>query len=201
MKVCVVVEVAIPIDIECIDDPVVIVINVIPVGNTIAIPIIELGERGALRGAAWIWIHGVWRRHCWAVPSSDIRCLVQWERVVFVLDLIVVKIVFEVACVATHRDVAEVVRGGCSAHVRIEPIVDGVVILIERTEAVVVEVLIVINLTVDVAVVVPICTRDFEIDVVDAGDGDRCAPVATADGDLSSRRVSVPGVVEGDRSH
>ena len=145
MQVVVVVKVAIPIDVENIDDTVVVVVDVVPVADAVAIPVVELREGGATCLTAWI-------RVCWvgvglrgAVPRCDVSGGVQGEGVVLVLDVVVVEVVREVG--SAHGKVAEVVWGGCSAKVRVKPIIDTVVVLVKRSAQVVVEVAVVIDFT------------------------------------------------------
>ena len=79
MQVVVVVKVTIPVDVEHIDDTVVIVVNVVPVADTVAVPVVELGERGATSLTTRVRVDGVWIGLGWAVPRGNCRCSVKWE--------------------------------------------------------------------------------------------------------------------------
>ena len=198
MKVSVVVEVTIRVNIECIDDSIVVVIDVVPVCDSIAIPVVELGERGAPGCATRVWVGWVWICRGRAIPCCNISGRIQWECIEFILDLIVIKIVFEVACITAYSDVAQVVRRCGSTHVWVKPIVDSVVVLVERSQSVVVEVLVVIDFTVSTSVIIAVSTRNFEVHIVDACDCDGRSTVSAADGDLSANAVAVSGPVNRD---
>ena len=79
VKVCIVIEITVPVDVKNVDDPVAVVINIVPVCNSIVIPVVKLRERGTSRGAPWIWIGWVRCSHCRAVPCGNFRGFVKWE--------------------------------------------------------------------------------------------------------------------------
>ena len=159
MKISIVVEIAIPVYVENIDDSIVVVIDVFPVENTVSIPVVELGERGATGLTSWVWVDWVRVGCCWAVPPDDVSCLVEWETVVLVVDVVVVKIVLKVGCITADENVSEVIWACCPTEFWIEPIVNSVVVLIERSKAVVIKVLIVIDFTIEASLAVCISTR------------------------------------------
>ena len=160
VKVVVVVEVAIPIDIQNIDDTVVVVVNVVPVADTIAIPVVELRERGTTGLTAGVGANRVGVSLCWAVPRGDIGGSIKREGVVFILDVVVVKIVRSVR--TAHGKVAEIVRGCGTAHIGIEPVIDAIVILVKRPKSVVVQVAIVIDFTIKLSIAVSVSAREVE---------------------------------------
>ena len=132
MKISIVVEIAIPVYVENIDDSIVVVIDVFPVENTISVPVVELRERGSTGLTSWVWVDWVWIGCCWAVPPNDVSCLIERETVVLVVDVVVIKVVLKVGCVATHENVSKVVWACCSTKFWIKPVVNSVVVLIER---------------------------------------------------------------------
>ena len=114
MEVSVIVKVAIPIDVENIDDSVVVIVDVFPVEYTVSIPVVELREGGASRLTSWIWVDRVWIGRGWTVPCDNVSCFVEREAVVLVVDVIVIEVVFEVRCISAHQNVSKIVRAGCS---------------------------------------------------------------------------------------
>ena len=44
MEDCIVIEVTIPIDVNNVDDTITIIIDIIPIGDAVSVPIIELRE-------------------------------------------------------------------------------------------------------------------------------------------------------------
>ena len=159
MEVSVVIEIAIPINVENVDDSIVVVIDVFPVENTVSVPVVELGERGSTCLTSWIRVDRVWIGCCWAVPTNDVCCLVEWETVVLVVDVIVVKVVLEVGCITADENVTKVVWACCTTKFWVKPVVNSVVVLIEWSKAVIVEVLIVIDFTIEACLAVCVSTR------------------------------------------
>ena len=200
VKVSVIVQITVRVNVKCIDDSIVVIVDVVPICDSVAIPVIELGERRTSCCAARVRVCGVWICRCWAVPCCDISGCVQWECVEFILDLVIVKIVLKVACVATYGDIAQVVRCCGPAHVRVEPIVDSVVVLVEWSQAVVVEVLVVIDFTIGASIVIAVRSWNFEVHTVDACNCDGRSTVSTTDGDLSANIVAVSSPVDCDCS-
>ena len=154
MQVVVVVKVTVPVDVKSVDDTVVVVVNVVPVADAVAVPVVELRERGSTGltprvGVGWVGV-GL----CGAVPCSNIRCSVEREGVVLVLDVVVIKVVREVG--PANGKVAEVIGRGGAAHVCIKPVVDAVVVLVEGATDVIVQVVIVVDFTVDGAVLITV---------------------------------------------
>ena len=154
MKISIVVEVAIPVDVENIDDSIVVVVDVFPVENTVTIPVVELGERGSAGLTSWVWVDWVWIGCCWAVPPYDVSCLIEWETVVLVVDVVVVKVVLEVGCITADENVTKIVWACCTPKFRVKPVVNSVVVLIEWSKAVIIEILIVIDFTIETCLAV-----------------------------------------------
>ena len=115
----------------------------------------------------WIGIHGVGVRLCWTVPGSNDCIVVQWERVVFVVDVVVVRIVGNI-CTANGK-VSEIVRSACTSHVGVKPIVNSVVVLVKRSAKVIVKVAVVVNFTINYVVTIAVSSRNLE-----DGRGDGC---------------------------
>ena len=199
VEVVVVVEVTIPIDVQNVDDAVVVVINVIPVVDAIAVPVVELRKGSASCLTPNVRVGWVGVGLSWAVPCGHIRGSIEWERVVFVLNVVVVEVVREI-CSANGK-VSEVIGFCCTAHVRVEPVVDAVVVLVKRPTHVVIKVAVVIELTVDVAVVVAVSSGDLEVHGVHAGHVDGGAGVARGDRNRIAHAVTEPFLVDTDRSH
>ena len=197
MQVVVVVKIAVPIDVQHVDDAVVVVVDVVPVADAVAVPIVELRERCSAGLAAWVRIDRVWVGLRRAVPRGDVGGCIKRERIVFVLDVVVVQIVRSVG--TTHGKVAEVVGGGRTAHVRVKPVVNAVVVLVKRTADVIVEVVIVVNLAIDDVVVVAVGTGNLEVGRGDAGDGQVALGIASEDGDLVADVVARAATVDGGR--
>ena len=188
VQIVVVVKVTVPVDVENVDDAVVVVINVIPVADTVTVPVVELGERGSasltLRvGVGWVGV-GL----CWTVPCGDNRGCIEWERVVFVLDVVVVKVVRQVS--AAHGEISEIVGRGRTTQIRVKPIVNAVVVLVKRSADIVVEVVIVIDFAVNIAVLVAVCARNLKVDAGYTRDGDFSCGVTTRDGDGVTNGIS-----------
>ena len=159
MQVSVVVEVTIPVDVENVDDSIIVIIDVFPVENAITIPVIELGERCTACLTSWIWVNRIWICCCWTVPCDNIGCLVKRETVVFIVDVVIVKIIFEIGCIPTYENVSKVVRTGGAAEFWVQPIIDAVVILVKWSHAVIVKVLVIIDFTIKSSLAVCIATR------------------------------------------
>ena len=199
MEVVVVVKVTVPIDVEGIDDAVVVVINVVPVADAITVPVVELRERGSSSLTAWVWVDGVRVGLRWAVPRRNIGSGIERERVVLVLDVVVVKVVRKVG--TAHGKVAEVVGGLRAAHVNVEPVVDTVVVLVEGAQEVIVKVVVVIDFTIDGAIEVTVCTGDFEVHAGDAAHGNLCVRSTARDGQDIAGSVSRTCAVDGNAGH
>ena len=199
MEVVVVVKVTVPIDVQGVDDAVVVVIDVVPVADAVAVPVVELRERGSSSLTAWVWVDGVRVGLGWAVPRRDIGSGVEREGVVLVLDVVVVKVVRKVG--SAHGKVAEVVGGLRAAHVDVEPVVDTVVVLVKRTQEVIVEVVVVVDFTIDGAVEVTVCARDFEVHAGDAAHGNLCVRSTARDGQHVTGSVSGTCTVDGNAGH
>ena len=180
MEVVVVVEITIPVDVQGVDDAVVVVVDVVPVADAVAVPVVELRERGAAGLTARIWVRWVRVGLRWTVPCKNVGSGVERERIVLVLDVVIVKVVGKVC--TTHGEVAKVVGGLRTAHVDIEPVVNAVVVLVERTHKVVVKIVVVVDFTIDVAVQVAVFTGDFEIHSGRAAHGHLSVGCTTGDG-------------------
>ena len=129
---------------------------------------------------SWVGVGGVGVGLRRAVPSGNFRRSVQRERVVFVLDVIVVQIVRDVC--ATNGKVAEIVGGGRPTHVGVKPVVDTVVVLVKWPTNIIVEITVVIDFTVELPVAVAVPTRDVENSGRNARDGQVALGIATVDG-------------------
>ena len=129
---------------------------------------------------ARIWVRWVRVGLRWTVPCKNVGSGVERERIVLVLDVVVVKVVGKVC--AAHGEVAKVVRGLRTAHVDIEPVVNAVVVLVERTHKVVVKIVVVVDFTIDVTVQVAVFTGDFEIHGGRAAHGHLSVGCTTGDG-------------------
>ena len=90
MKVAIVIEVTIPINVERVDDSIIVIIYVNPVIDAVTIPIVELGIGGSLSVAARVRAYWVWICNCWAVPCCDYGGFVKWEGVVLICDLVII---------------------------------------------------------------------------------------------------------------
>ena len=201
VKIGVVVEVTVVVNVERIDDAVVVVVHVVPVADAVAVPVVELREGGAPDGALRVGVGRVGVRQGRAVPSGHFGGGVEREGVVFVGDAVVVGVVLDVRRTSGHQGVAKVVRARGAAHVGIEPIVDAVVVLVEGAEAVVVEVLVVVHLTIDGPVTVCVRSRDVEDEGAHGADVHGSAKVAAVDGDGVACSVTVTGIGDGDLRH
>ena len=180
VEVVVVVQVAVPVDVQCVHDAVVVIVNVVPVADPITVPVVELGIGCTTGLAARIRIDRVGVGLRGAVPRGHISSTVKREGVVLVLDVVVVKVVGKVS--TAHGEVAEVVRRGGATHVSVKPVVDAVVVLVKRSAHVIVKVAVVIQFTIDDAVVVAVATGDFEVQGVHAGDRDGGVGISGGDG-------------------
>ena len=159
MQVAIVVKVTIPIDVENVNDSIVVIIDVFPVENAITIPIIELGERCTACLTSWIRIDWVRICCCRTVPCNNIGCLVERETVIFVVDVVIIKIVFEIGCIPTYENISKIVWTGGTAEFWVQPIIDAVVILVEWPHTVIVKVLVIIDFTIKSCLAVCIATR------------------------------------------
>ena len=191
VKVGVVVEITIVVDVQGVNDAVVVVIHVVPVADAVTVPVVELGEGSAPNGALRVGIGRVGVRQGRAVPGGHFGGGVEREGVVFVGDAVVVGVVLDVRRTSGHQGVAEVVRAGGAAHVRVKPIVHAVVVLVEGAEAVVVEVLVVVHLTIDGAVTVSVRARNVKDERAHGADVNRSPKVSAVDGDGVARGVAV----------
>ena len=108
---------------------------------------------------SWVWVDWVWIGCSWAVPANDVCCLIEWETVVLVVDVVIIKVVLEVGCITAHENVTKIVWACCTAKFWVEPVVNSVVVLVEWSKAVIIEVLIVINFTIEACLAVSIATR------------------------------------------
>ena len=195
MKVVVVVQIAVPVNVERIDDPVVVVVNVVPVTDAVSVPIVELREGSASRLAPGVGAHRIGVGLRWAVPRQDVRCRIQRERVVLVLDVVVVKVVRSV-CTA-HGEIAEIVWGLSAPHVGVKPVVDGVVVLVEGAKPVVVKVTVIVDFTIDLTVPVAISTRRFKVGGGHARDGQVALGVPAVHGHNIANAVARARSVDG----
>ena len=80
---------------------------------------------------SWVRVDRVWIGCRWTVPCDNISCLVKWEAVVLIVDVIVIEVVFEVRCISAHQNVSKIVWAGCSTKFWVQPVVNSVVVLIE----------------------------------------------------------------------
>ena len=197
MQVVVVVKIAIPVNVKHVDDAVVVVVNVVPIADAVAVPVVELRKRCSSCLTARVGTDRVGIGLCWAVPCGDIGCRIKREGVVLVFDVVVVQIVGTVR--STYGKITEVVRGLRAAHVDVEPVVKAVVVLIKRTADIVVQVVIVVNLAIDDVVVVAVGTWNLEVGRGDAGDGQVALGIASEEGDLIADVVARAAPVDGGR--
>ena len=132
----------------------------------------------------------------WTVPRENVGSGVKRERIVLVFDVVVVKVVGKVG--TANSEVAEVVRGLRTTHVNVEPVVNAVVVLVKRTQKVIVKIVVVVDFTIDVAVQVAVFTGDFEIHGGRTADGHLSVGCSAGDGQDVARRISGSGPVDGD---
>ena len=107
---------------------------------------------------SWVWVDWVWIGCCWAVPPDDVSCLIEWETVVLVVDVVIIKVVLEVGCITAHENVTKIVWACCTAKFWVEPVVNSVVVLVEWSKAVIIEILIVIDFTIEACLAVCVST-------------------------------------------
>ena len=86
--------------------------------------------------ASRIWVDWVWICCSWTVPCDNIGCLVEREAVVFIVDVIIVKVVFEIGCIPAYENVSEVVWTGGTPEFWVQPVIDSVVVLVEWVGAI-----------------------------------------------------------------
>ena len=104
-----------------------------------------------------------WVRVCgsWAVPSQNVGCFVKRETIIFVVDVIVISIVLKVCSISTYQHIPEIVWRSCPSHIRVKPVVNCVVVLVKRTKAIVVKILVVIKFAIHSRFTVSVSTWSF----------------------------------------
>ena len=148
MEVVVVVEVAIGVEVEPVEDAIVVVVDVLPVVDPITVPVVVASVRFAHQHAVLVRVDRVRVVYARAVPSLYLVPSRYHEWVLLVQQAIVVEVEWDVAGVE-GGSTEWIVWESSSPHVRVQPVPDQVVILVYGAVPVIVEVSVVIHLAVD----------------------------------------------------
>ena len=180
MEIVVVVKIAIPVNVQNIDDSIVVIVDIVPIAHTVAVPIVELRKGSSAGLTAWVRVCWVRIGLRWTVPCGHNIVVIKGEGIVLVFDVVVVQIVGPIC--ATNSEVPEVVWGFCAAHIGVQPVVDAVVILVEWASNIVIEVVVVINFAVDGAVLIAIRSGNLKIRRSNGRHRQRGVGIAPVDG-------------------
>ena len=147
MEIVVVVKVAVLVDVQPVEYAVVVVVYVLPVVNAVAVPVVVSCVRLTHQDAVLVGVDRIWVGEARAVPVLDLIVGRVHVRILLVGYTIIIQVERDV--VGVHRRAPEgVVRQSRSPHVRVQPVPNQIVVLIDRSVPVIVDVPIVVHLAI-----------------------------------------------------